>query len=97
MPRAGAFSGLTAAWLHGLDVTPCDPIELTVPKSEGIASRAGMTVRRAYLENDEVETRQGLRVTRIARTLRDVCSRLSLTEAVVVCDMALHADLLTVE
>lgn len=97
MPQAGAFSGLTAAWLHGLDVAPCDPIELTVPKSEGIATRAGMTVRRACLAGDEVEIRQGLRVTAVARTLRDLCSRLSLTEAVVVCDMALHARLLSVE
>src|SRR5579859_3891713 len=27
LPPQGAFSGFTAAWLHGLDVPPCDPIE----------------------------------------------------------------------
>jgi hypothetical protein len=25
------FSGKTAAWLHGLDFEPCDPIEMIVP------------------------------------------------------------------
>jgi hypothetical protein len=25
------FSGKTAAWLHGLEIEPCDPIEMTVP------------------------------------------------------------------
>jgi hypothetical protein len=25
------FSGKTAAWLHGLEIEPCDPIEMIVP------------------------------------------------------------------
>jgi hypothetical protein len=25
------FSGKTAAWLHGLKLEPCDPIEMIVP------------------------------------------------------------------
>jgi hypothetical protein len=25
------FSGKTAAWLHGLELEPCDPIEMIVP------------------------------------------------------------------
>lgn len=32
LPPDAAFSGLTAAWLHGIKVTPDDPIEATVPK-----------------------------------------------------------------
>ena len=35
------YSGLTAAWLHGLEVDPCDPIEVTV--------RSVMTLVRATL------------------------------------------------
>ena len=30
MPAAHAFSGLTAAWLLGLDVPWCEPIEVTI-------------------------------------------------------------------
>jgi hypothetical protein len=33
MPAGTAFSGYTAAWLHGLDVAPCNPIEVTIPKT----------------------------------------------------------------
>ncbi len=95
IPPGGAFSGMTAAWLHGLDVAPFEPIEMTVPKSAGVASRAGMNVRRAGITTDEVVRRHGLPVTRIGRTVREACNRLSLTEAVVLCDMALHANLLS--
>src|SRR5713226_1325271 len=95
IPPGGAFSGMTAAWLHGLDMAPCDPIEMTVPKSAGVAARAGMTVRRAAITTDEVVRHHGLPVTRIGRTVREACSRLSLMEAVVLCDMALHAGLLS--
>src|SRR3954470_1806277 len=30
LPHGSVFSGLTAAWLHGIDVSPCDPIEAIV-------------------------------------------------------------------
>jgi hypothetical protein len=96
LPPSAAFSGLTAAWLHGLDVPPCDPIEITVPKTAGIATRAGMAVRRSGLGKGEVVTLRGLPATAIVRTVRDVCIRLTLVEAVVICDMALHARLVTV-
>ena len=36
LPADAAFSGRTAAWLHGLDVPPCDPVEVTIPRSGGI-------------------------------------------------------------
>ncbi len=90
MPAAAAFSGRTAAWLHGIDVEPCDPIEVTIPKESGAAARAGLMVRRAALPKSDVVILRRLRATSINRTLRDLCSRLSLTEAVVVMDAALH-------
>ena len=96
LPPTAAFSGRTAAWLHGLDLPPCDPIEVTVPKSAGIAARVGMAVHRAELDHADVVKARGHRATAIARTLREVCARLDLTESVVVCDMALHADLLSI-
>src|SRR5258708_27809446 len=30
-PAGAVFSGKTAAWLHGLEIEPCDPIEMIVP------------------------------------------------------------------
>ncbi len=30
-PAGAVFSGKTAAWLHGLEIEPCDPTEMTVP------------------------------------------------------------------
>src|SRR5712691_6736471 len=93
LPPLAVFSGLTAAWLHSLDVVSCDPIEVTIPKGIGVSARAGIVVRRAALAPGEVVKRRGMRATSILRTLSDLCFRLSLTEAVVVADMALHAGL----
>jgi hypothetical protein len=95
LPPGAVFSGLTAAWLHGLDVEGCDPIEVTIPKGIGVSARAGMAVRRAGLAGRDVVGVRGKRVTSILRTLSDLCVRLSLTEAVVVTDMALHARLVS--
>ena len=82
---------MTAAWLHGLDVEPCDPIEATVPAPARLSTRAGMLVRRQALSKDEVVTARGQPATSMARTIRDICPRLPLTEAVVIVDAALHA------
>ena len=96
LPPAAAFSGLTAAWLHGLDVEGCDPIEITVAAPTTVSSRVGMSVRRRALRKGDVVTVRGLRATSVLRTLRDLCARLPLTEAVVLCDMALHRRLVKV-
>ena len=94
LPPESAFSGLTAAWLHGLDVEPCDPVEATVPKRAGVSGRSGVVIRRSVLARGEVVTLHGLRATSIARTLKDLCRLLSLTEAVVIADSALHMGLI---
>jgi very-short-patch-repair endonuclease len=91
LPASGAFSGLSAAWLHGLDVEPCSPIEVTIPKGQGVSGRSGMKVSRAMLGADEVVCVGGLRTTGILRTLEDLGRRLSVVEATVIADMALHA------
>jgi len=77
-PASMAFSGKTAAWLHGLDV-PCDPIETIRPE----------------VDDCDVVVRRGFRATSLPRTIFDLSNRLSLTEAVVVADQALHAKLLS--
>ena len=90
LPSQAAFSGLTAAWLHGLDVEPCAPIQATLPKDAGVSGRSGIAIRRSRIGQDVTRVR-GISATSMARTLCDLCSQLSLTEAVVIADAALHA------
>jgi hypothetical protein len=47
LPATAAFSGRTAAWLHGLDLPPCDPIEVTVPGPSSVSALVGTSVSRA--------------------------------------------------
>jgi very-short-patch-repair endonuclease len=91
LPPSAAFSGLTAAWLHGIDVTPCDPIDATVPKNAGVSSRAGMALHRSPLPGGDVVQMRGVSATSMARTIGDLCGRLILTEAVVIADAAMHS------
>jgi Protein of unknown function (DUF559) len=93
LPRAAAFSGRTAAWLHGLDVQPCDPVEVTVPKGCGVSGRAGLRLRRTAVSPVEIVARRGLPTTSALHTIADLGGRPPLTEAVVVADMALHKRL----
>jgi len=97
LPPRTVFSGLTAAWLHGLDVHPCEPIDATVPANSGVSGRAGVCLHRASLSKREITTKQGLPATTIERTLADLCLNLSLTEVVVLTDTALHRRLTTID
>src|SRR5438105_9477784 len=63
LPTTAAFSGLTAAWLHGLDVQPCDPIEAIVPRRAGVSARAGILLRRAVAIDGGVVVRRGMPAT----------------------------------
>ena len=96
LPPGAAFSGSTAAWLHGLDVAPCDPIEVTIPDSVGGGRRAGTYVRRAALSAEDIVLRHGFPTTTALRTLVDLGGRDPLTEGVVAADLALHAGLVSI-
>lgn len=78
-PASAAFSGKTAAWLHGLDVAPLEPIETVL----------------AGFDDCDVVIRRGFRTTSLPRTIFDLSWRLSLVEAVVVADQALHSGLVS--
>lgn len=93
MPAEYAFSGLTAAWLMGLDVSPCEPVEVTIPRELPVRTRAGVRLRRAELSDGEVITQHGFRITSAIRTVCELGSRADLVESVVALDMALHAGL----
>lgn len=93
LPPGAVFSGRTAAWLHGLDFAPCDPVEATIPRASGIATLGGVSIRRASDPDSDSVTRCGLPTTSALRTVFDLGSRLPLVEAVVALDMALHSGL----
>lgn len=95
LPERAAFSGRTAAWLHGLDMEPCDPIEVTIPKPFGSNRIAGASVRRAVLAQEEIVTRRGLSTTTRLRTVVDLAGGNPLTEGVVAADMFLHSRLVS--
>jgi very-short-patch-repair endonuclease len=97
LPESAVFSGLTAAWLHGLDAEPCDPIEITVPAPATVSRRSGMKLSRRTLRRGDTAIARGYRVTSIVRTLRDLCAGLSITEAVVLLDAALHRRLVAID
>jgi very-short-patch-repair endonuclease len=93
LPSEYAFSGRTAAWILGLDMAPCEPIEATVARDVKARARVGVKLRRASLPEEDVTTEGGFRVTTGLRTARDLGSRADLVESVVAIDMALHAGL----
>ena len=96
LPAGAAFSGRTAAWLHGLDVEPCNPIEATVPPDAGVSGRAHIALRRSVLSGDVVHAR-GMPATSIVRTIADLCAVLTLVEAMVIADAALHKRLIRLD
>ena len=97
VPDTAVFSGLTAAWIHGLEVLGCDPIEVSVAPSLPLYGRSGLRVRRLDLPAMDVVDVRGLRATSVVRTIADVCGRLPLVDAVVLADAALHSRRVLVE
>ena len=95
LPEEAAFAGRTAAWLHGLDVPPCEPIEVVIPRCCGVSGVAGVSVSRASIARHDVVVRRGLPATSALRTVVDLCGRPPLVDAVVIADMALHERLVT--
>lgn len=93
MPDRYAFSGRTAGWLLGLDLPPCDPIEVTIAREIPVRGRAGVKLRRMSLPESDVVTTAGFRTTTPLRTVRDLGSQSDLIESVVAIDMALRAGL----
>lgn len=93
LPDAAVFTGPAAAWLHGLDIAPCSPIEAAVPSTSSSSRLVGVVVRRCSIPAAETAVRRGLRVTSAVRTIADLACRLPLTDAVALLDTALHGRL----
>jgi very-short-patch-repair endonuclease len=89
LPDGTIFAGGTAAWLHGLDLDPLNPIEVIVGPDRGVRSRGGLMARRCAVDVNDVVTALGLRATSIHRTLADLCCWRTPVEALVVADMVI--------
>ena len=90
LPARAVFSGRTAAWLHGLDFAPCDPIEVSLPMNSQTSHLARVALRRSDFGEDEVSSVHALRVTSRVRTVADVARHVDVVEATVILDTALH-------
>lgn len=87
------YAGRTAAWLHGLDTDPLDPIEVVAPLRSGLRSRNDITVRRCLILKLDVATVRGLRATGAAQTFRDLGRSTPRVERLILADAALRAGL----
>ena len=97
LPDTAVFTGPTAGWLHGLDITPCNPIEVAVPKTSRISRLVGLAVRRSSIPGTETSTLRDLRVTSAVRTVADLGCRLPLIDAVALLNTALRRRLVNDE
>jgi len=86
LPASTVFVGRTAAWMHGLDVNPADPVQVAVPVNCSLKSRAGLEIR--HLPVEDIVVIKGLRATSVGRTLLDLCARESPLDALIAIDMA---------
>jgi very-short-patch-repair endonuclease len=99
LPPGATACGLTAAWLYGVDVRRGDDLDVHVscPKGARMRSRAGLRVRQETLDDSDVMTIDGIRVTTAIRTSFDCARWLRGVERVVVVDALAHAGLAPIE
>jgi very-short-patch-repair endonuclease len=93
LPQSAAFSGRTAAAIHGLDFDPANPVEIMLAKESSVRTSFGLAVRHCDVPVDDLVTVRGLRTTSLPRTLRDLCVQWPAGEALVAFDMALKLGL----
>ena len=83
-PR-GAIGGLSAAYLHGVDLSPAI-VDVWVPTDVRIAETPPVRIRRSPLPSTHVTMIAGIRVTTPARTGFDLARSLPVADAVVALD-----------
>jgi len=89
LPAEAVFACQTAAWMHGLDSKPTDPVVIIMRWNSTIRSRPSLTVRRSELRANEKTTIKGLPVTTLHRTLRDLSLFGPRIDALIAIDAAL--------
>ncbi|MDX6255274.1 MAG: hypothetical protein QOJ11_1608 [Frankiales bacterium] len=95
LPSSAAFSGNTAAWLHGIDIARDEdaPLEVTFAPGTAALGRGLFTPRQATLAAADVVSRRGVPVTSPVRTAYDLARRFDVVEAVVAVDAFWHRGL----
>lgn len=95
LPPHAVLCGLTAAWLHGIDVRREDDLDVHVsfPRGKRLRNRPGMVVTQETLAVSDWTAIDGVRVTTALRTAFDCLRLLSWPEGVVVADAMTHAGL----
>jgi hypothetical protein len=91
IPPSAAFSGRTAAYLHGAIalVGPRTAVEVSLPTGVRFGPVAGLHVRRVALPPDDVATVNRRRLTSPVRTALDIARWEPLPEAVAALDVLL--------
>ena len=99
LPERAVACGLTAAWLHGLDVRREHDLDVHAgfPRGTRIRKRPGLAVCQETLEPDDWQVVDGVRATTPLRTTFDCLRLLRGAERLVVADAMTHAGLVTVE
>jgi len=96
-PPDAFYSHRTAAWLHGLDMAACDPIQVTLPKSSCTSHLAGVFLMRSDFTESVVCEARGLPATTRTRKVADLGRGQPLVAAVIALEMALRARIVTLE
>jgi very-short-patch-repair endonuclease len=91
LPPSAAFSGRSAAYLHGATelVDPRSVIDVTVPRPGRQGPVAGLRIHQVPLPSDDVGVLNGRRATTGLRTALDIARREPLAEAVAALDVLL--------
>ena len=85
-----------AALRWGLDLhRASEQVHLTVARNRAVRPRAGVVVHRSDLGRDDVDERDGLRLTSPLRTALDLARHLPLPDALVTVDSALRQGLVS--
>jgi very-short-patch-repair endonuclease len=90
LPADVVFAGASAAWLHGLQLVPTDPVEVVVPGSSGPRTRPGLLVHHGDLPPPDVVSIRGLRAEALHLALARLCLRGSAVDALIALDMAVR-------
>jgi hypothetical protein len=93
LPAQTVFAGASAAWLHGIDLEAPESVEVVLPPSSSVRTRAGLIVRHGHIPPPDVASIRGLRVTSLHLTLASLCLRRSKGEALVALDASVRLGL----
>ena len=99
LPARAVVCGLTAAWLHDLDVRRESDLDIHVSfaKGERVRRRPGLVVSQETLEQSDIVVIGGLQVTSALRTTFDCLRLLRGWDRLVVADAMTHNRLVTVD